>query len=166
MNPIKLFCFLLLAIFFLLTIFSVSINANPIPVYPKPKITFETTPDVSTINYTWLSIIFILDFFIDVLIIYCALILLNKAKLITDNISDFSRKNLLLSVLIISLIGIASEFLFGSWIVGVLIALIFIFISYIFVSKYILKISWKNSLRISIFAVIVNIIFWSVIFSY
>jgi len=35
----------------------------------------------------------------------------------------------------------------------------------VFVSKYILKISWKNSYRMGFFALIVNIVVWIVIFS-
>ena len=81
------------------------------------------------------------------------------------NVLDFSKKTFLFAVVIISMVGLLSELIFGAWIGGLIIALLLIFLSFVFVSRYILKISWANSYRMGLFAIIVNIAVWIVVFT-
>jgi len=107
-----------------------------------------------------------MDFFIDILIIYGGIYLLHRYNLVTiKNAFDFSKTTLLLSVFIISLVGLISELILGAWIGGLLIALLFIFLSFVLVSKYLLKLSWVNSLRMGLIALLINIVVWIAIFT-
>ena len=143
-----------------------SVFANPIPIYldPEPVISGQ-------INYTspmveWVLIVFVLDFFIDILIVYAGIYVLDKSNLIQNrDVLDFSKISFFSAVGVISIVGLLSELVFGSWAGGLIIALIIIYFSFVFVSKYILKINWKNSYRMGFFALIVNIVVWIVIFS-
>ncbi len=143
-----------------------SIFANPIPVYPDPEPVI-----LGQINYTspmveWVLIVFVLDLFIDILIVYAGIYILDKSNLIQNrDVLDFSKISFFSAVGIISIVGLLSELVFGSWAGGLLIAIIIIYFSFVFVSKYILKINWKNSYRMGFFALIVNIVVWIVIFS-
>ena len=140
--------------------------ANPIPVYPDPEPVISGQIHYPPPMIEWVIIVFILDFFIDILIVYTGIYLLDKSNLIQNrDILNFSKISFLSSVGIISIVGLLSELVFGSWAGGLIIALIIIYFSFVFVSKYILKINWKNSCRMGFFAIIVNIVVWIVIFS-
>ncbi len=155
------------AFFSILVILFIPITTgNPIPVYPNPEPDYYSSTSFSNLNFTWVLGAFIIDFFMDILIIYGGVLVLHHYNLIIDkNIFDFSKTTLLLSVLIIALVGFISELILGPWILGFLMALIIIFISFVFVSKYLLKLSWANGIRIGLIALVVNIIFWIIIFS-
>jgi len=144
----------------------VSAVANPIPVYPDPEPVFSGPSNINTLSVVWILIVFVLDFFIDILIIYAGIYLLDKSNLIKNRkVLDFSKRTLLLAVVVISMIGLLSELIFGAWIGGLIFALFFICLSFVFVSKYILKLSWANSYRMGLFAIIVNIVVWIVVFT-
>jgi len=143
-----------------------SVIANPIPIYPDPNMEFSGQSNVSMVPFYWIIFVFIIDFFIDILIVYAGILLLDRFDMIKNrNVLDFSKKTFIFSVAIISIVGLISELLFGSWIGGIILALFFIFLSFVFVSKYILKINWANSSRMGFFAIIINIIVWSIVFS-
>lgn len=150
-----------------LPIFFVTMSAgNPIPIYPDPEPVYYGSIGVSSLNIAWIAIIFIMDFFINILIIYGGIYLLHRYNLVTiKNVFDFSKTTLLMSVFIISLVGLISELILGAWIGGLLIALLFIFLSFVLVSKYLLKLSWINSLRMGLIALLINIIVWIAVFT-
>ncbi len=150
-----------------LPIFFVTMSAgNPIPIYPDPEPVYYGSIGVSSLNIAWIAIVFIMDFFIDILIIYGGIYLLHRCNLVTiKNVFDFSKTTLLMSVFIISLVGLISELILGAWIGGLLIALLFIFLSFVLVSKYLLKLSWINSLRMGLIALLINIIVWIAVFT-
>lgn len=150
-----------------LPIFFVTMSAgNPIPIYPDPEPVYYGSIGVSSLNIVWIAIVFIMDFFINILIIYGGIYLLHRYNLVTiKNVFDFSKTTLLLSVLIISLVGLISELILGAWIGGLLMALLFIFLSFVLVSKYLLKLSWINSLRMGLIALLINIIVWIAVFT-
>lgn len=150
-----------------LSFFFVTMSAgNPIPIYPDPEPVYYGSNGVSSLNIAWIAIVFIMDFFIDVLIIYGGIYLLHRYNLVTiKNAFDFSKTTLLLSVFIISLVGLISKLILGAWIGGLLIALLFIFLSFVLVSKYLLKLSWVNSLRMGLIALLINIVVWIAIFT-
>ena len=150
-----------------LPIFFVTMSAgNPIPIYPDPEPVYYGSIGVSSLNIAWIAIVFIMDFFIDILIIYGGIYLLHRYNLVTiKNVFDFSKTTLLMSVFIISLVGLISELILGAWIGGLLVALLFIFLSFVLVSKYLLKLSWINSLRMGLIALLINIIVWIAVFT-
>ena len=143
-----------------------SVTANPIPVYPDPEPVLLGKTDVNTVPIVWILFVFAIDFFIDILIVYAGIYLLDRNTLIKNrDVLNFSKKTFLFAVVIISMIGLLSELIFGAWIGGLIIALFLIFLSFVFVSRYILKVSWTNSYRIGLFAIIVNIVVWIVVFT-
>jgi len=142
------------------------INGNPIPVYPKPESTYSGSSSLNNLNFAWILGVFAIDFFLDILIVYGGIILLFQFNLISNkDIFNFSKKMFFLSILIISIIGIITELILGPWIWGFVLALFFIFLSFLIITKYFLNLEWINGARMGIIAVIINIIFWIVIFS-
>ncbi len=146
--------------------FITTCSGNPIPVYPDLEPVSTNLRDVSGLNLAWITSVFIVDFFINILIIYGGIFLLNHYNLIQNkSIFYFSKSTLFLSVIIISLIGLISELVFWTWIGGLFIALIFIFLSYVCVSNYLLRLSVPNSIRIGLIGLIINIVAWIAILS-
>jgi len=144
----------------------VSAVANPIPVYPDPKLEFSGSNNISTPSVEWILLVFVVDFFVDILIVYAGIYLLDVSNLIKNrDVLDFSKKTFLFAVVLISIAGLLSELMFGAWIGGLGVALFFIFLSFVFVSKYLLKLRLANSCRMGIFAIIVNIVVWMVVFT-
>jgi hypothetical protein len=139
-------------------------------VYPDPKPEYHLPMHIaesSSSFYLWLVFVFLLDFSIDIIIMYGGLFLLDKMSgsqkvLIFE---EFSRGYFIGSVLLISLIGLLSELMLGMWTGGVLIALGTIFLSYYFVSKKLFHLLTKQSIILGIFAIIINGVAWAIIFS-
>lgn len=143
-----------------------SVDANPIPVYPDPELEFSGSNNISPISVQWIIIVFVIDFFIDILVVYAGIYLLDVYNLIKNrDVLDFSKKTFFLAIVIISMVGLLSELMFGAWVGGLIFALLFIFLSFVFVSKYLLKLSWINSSRMGLFALIINIAIWVVVFA-
>lgn len=160
------FNFVVIVVIGLPILFITICSGNPIPVYPDLETVSTNLSDTSELNLAWIALVFILDFFINILILYGGIYLLNHYNLIENkSLSKFSKSTFLLSVIIISLIGIISELVFWTWIGGLLIALILIFLSFVFVSKYLLRLNLSNSVRMGLIGLIVNIIAWITIFS-
>ena len=155
-----------LVIFALSFLCVVSIQANPIPVYPDPKMDFSNISEVQAPSFEWIFFIFFIDFFVDILIVYSGIFILDYSNLINNReILNFSKTTFFSAVLVISLVGLLSEIIFGTWIGGLVIALFLIFLSFVFVSKYIIKISWANSFRMGLIAVTINIFVWFIVFT-
>ncbi len=146
------------------------IVSNPIPVYPDPTPNYHpptyVTPPTFSFVY-WLLFVFLMDFSIDILIMYVGLFVLDKKhgsqKLLF--FKDFSRLYFVGSVLIISLVGIVTEWLLGMWIGGVFISLGIIFLSFYLVSKKLFHLLMLQSIFMGVFAIVINSITWIVIFS-
>ncbi len=144
--------------------------SNPIPVYPDPQADYQPPTVISSSNSFfgyWLLFVFLLDFSIDVLIMYVGLYVISKlhTSQAFSFFEDFSRLYFTGSVLLISLIGILTEWLIGMWIGGVLITLCIIFLSFYIVSKKLFHLSTPHSIFMGIFAITINIISWVAIFS-
>ncbi len=153
--------------FMLIFISIATISGNPIPVYPDPEPTYQGSVSFNSLNLIWIFAVFLFDFFIDILIVYGGILLLNRFDLINNKyIFDFSKLKFFLAVFIIAIIGLISELALGPWIFGFIIALIFIFASFVFVSKYLLNLDWTNGIRLGVFALVINIMFWILIFSF
>jgi hypothetical protein len=151
-------------------IFSIStiVGGNPIPVYPDPEFLISGTPgsyDVS-INPLWITIVFVFNFALNLLIFYAGLyIIFHFHKIDEKYFSNFSRYQIILAVFLISIIGLITEFFFGTWIGGLFLVLVLVFISYVLVSKYILGLNFNNSTYLGLFATGINIVSWIVLFS-
>jgi hypothetical protein len=144
--------------------------SNPIPVYPDPRPDYQLPTVISSSNSFfgyWLLFVFLLDFAIDVLMMYAGLYVLSKHHNSSafPFFEDFSRLYFTGSVLFISLIGIFTEWLIGMWTGGVLITLCIIFLSFYIVSKKLFHLSTHHSIFMGTFAVTINGISWVVIFS-
>ena len=152
--------------FFIFTIPFVS--ANPIPVFPNPEPSY-----VSPVTYVssnqglslLIPFVFLLDFAANLLIIYFCFFLLDKAHLISlEEFQRISRYQIILTAGIISCFGILFEFLLGTWITGLGIILLVVFISYYIFCSYFFHISKNTTLYFSIIAVLINIGTWSIYF--
>jgi hypothetical protein len=132
-----------------------AVLGNPIPVYPE-----QGHPEIS-LNIPWVATVFSLNFFINVLIIYSGIYLLFIFKALKEY--NFPTGIILKAALLISLVGLISELLLGSGL-GLLLVLTFVFLSFLLLSKYLLKLSWKNGYRIALFALSINIIVWIFVF--
>jgi hypothetical protein len=159
-------------IFFSLLLFgfifciSFSIAANPIPVYPNPDAVVFSTPQRPFVSIEWIIFVYIANFFLDILIVYMGLFIIDRSNLLENqNVLDFSKKTFFLAIAIISIVGMLTELLLGSFLGGLILALIIIFFSFVFVSKYLLLLCWNNSYRMGLFAIIINILIWVFIFS-
>jgi len=113
----------------------------------------------------WISGLFIIDFFLNLLILYGGLYLLERFKLsdFEDLHNFFQKKMMFLGACIITLAGLLSEMYLLSWVGGMLGVLIIVFLSYVLVSRYLLELQWANSIRIALIAVTVNIAVWSIL---
>jgi hypothetical protein len=140
-------------------------SANPIPIYTKPGQVFSGS-SITTLNPVWIMGVFLIDFFMDILIVYGGVFVLYKFKLVkSNNLFDFSKRTFFLAILLIAIIGLITELVLGQLIIGLIFALIIIFISFILVSFYLLKLEIINSIRLALIAITINIIFWIVFFS-
>ena len=166
MNHCFRYAFILVFLLFFQAIFTILTIGNPITVYPDPGTVSTGVGTLSSLNIIWIILVFLMDFCINIFIVYGGIHLLHYiGKIKNEDIFIFSKKVFLGSLLIISIVGLSSELIFGTHIVGLLLALFSIFISYILVTKYLLKLSWTNGFLLAIFALFINIIFWLVIFT-
>lgn len=145
------------------------ISADPIPVYPKTPIgsggVNNGISQVTSISLSWIILVFLLDLGINILIIYSGIILLRYLNRVSNSfLIDLPKKNILLSVFIISSIGIISEVIFGLWIGGLMIVVLFIFLSFLLTAKKLLSLDWSDGSILGIVAIIINITTWSIIF--
>jgi hypothetical protein len=156
-----------IVIIFLFTLLITICSGNPIPVYFDPEPTSTQISSDNIVTLVWIALVFIIDFFLDILIIYGGIYLLDRNNLITNTSEIYiSKSKLFSSVIIISLVGLMSELIFWTWFGGVFLSLLFIFLSFGFASKYILKLSITNSIRMGVIGLIINIGVWIVIFSF
>jgi len=157
----------ILLILFLVVLcsFTSVVSANPLPVYRHPQSTFSGPTSGENADFTWILFAFIVDFFVDILIIYCGVILLERLRQLPNHhVYEISKIQFLGAVVFISLVGLASEWVLGGWIVGVGIALCVIFLSFVVMSRYLFGFTWRNSIGMGLFAIVVNIMVWMLFF--
>jgi hypothetical protein len=144
-----------------------TVSANPIPVYPHPQpISHGLEPPTSDHDLILLVLIYIIDFTLDLLILYGTLLLFEKRYLLDMmEIFSFRTKKVVASTVIVSLIGFFSEILLGNSIGGLCIVLVLVFVSFALIAFYILKLDRLNALRLGVIATIINILLWLVIFT-
>jgi hypothetical protein len=151
---------------FFLACFSFLGLANPIPVYPDLEPTLISTGSAETFPIMWLGLIFIINFCVDILILYGGLLVLDKFQTLPEEyVFCLSKIVFFGAVGLISFIGLVVEFILGAWFGGLLLAALLIFCSFVFVGRWLLKISWANCIRLGFFALIVNIIMWILFYS-
>ena len=117
-------------------------------------------------DITWMLFAFVVDFFVDILIIYGGVILLERLHLLPNHhVYEISKIQFLGAVVFISLVGLSTEWIFGGWFLGVGIALCIIFLSFVVMSRYLFGFTWRNSISMGLFASVVNIFVWIFIFT-
>jgi hypothetical protein len=159
--------FLFFCIIYLLSTF---VQANPIPVYPDPKPTFEPDTIVSHIQdgnfILWLLLIWFLDIALNTLFLYGGFLLLVWFHLKSEGwFHLLSRKHMIAFVVLLSSAGILSEWLLGSWIGGIVVVALVVFFSVLFLSKLLFNLDTRCSLFLAMYLLMVNLIIWAVIFS-
>ena len=160
---ISFFLFGVVLIFFWL---SYGVGANPIPVYPDPKPTLVFSGSVEPFPVMWLGLIFLINFCIDILILYFGLMILDRFKVLPEGYVISLSKGLFFgSVVVISSLGLGVEYVLGSWIGGLIIAGLVIFLSFVFVGHFLLRLSGMNSVRMGFFALMSNIVIWTIFYS-
>ena len=158
--------------FILLTnVLIVTCSANPIPVYPETNPSFEPASGINDIRepgfVIWLALVSLLDFAANMLFLYAGLFLLIVFKLQKESwFIRISRYRLISGVLLLSTLGILSEWLIGSSLGSLLfIALI------VFVVTFLIGLKWfdlkiVSSSVLSGYMVFANVISWIIIFSF
>ena len=140
--------------------------ANPIPVYPDPEPALVVSGGAEPFPIVWLGLIFIINFCVDILILYGGLVLLDRFHVLPeDYVLSLTKIVFFMSVGLISLIGLIVEYVLGAWVGGLLLAAGVIFCSFVFVGRWLLEISLVNGVRLGLFAVVVNIVLWTVFYS-
>ena len=146
---------------------SISVGANPIPVYPDPEPTLVSSGHVQPFPVVWLGLIFMMNFCVDILILYVGLLVLDSFQMLPEEyVFSLSKRLFLGSVAVISIFGLSVEYILGSWIGGLGIAALVIFGSFVIVSHFLLNLSGVNSVRLGLFALLINIVMWIIFYSF
>jgi hypothetical protein len=152
--------YIFIGFFLLCIVFRVS--GNPIPVYLDPEPVYqEPGAAASSIDIYWLVPVFVIDFWMNVFVLYGGGLLLVCHCHRIGYVLDFSRGVFLVSVFFISLVGLLAEGFLGGWIGGLFLSLIFIFLSIIVVSRWLLRLDWVNSVIMGLFALFINVLVWT-----
>ena len=156
-----------LCLTFSIIYFSMCVVANPIPVYPDPEPTLISYSGGSEpFPFVWIVLIFVINFCVDVLILYGGLLLLDRFRVIPEEyVLSLSKSRLFTAVGLISFTGVVVEYILGSWIGGLLLAALVIMGSFVFVGNWLLNLSWPNSFRLGGFALLINIVLWIIFYT-
>ena len=154
---------------FILCLHTTSSFANPIPVYPDPKPTFEPSTAITNAqnaNFVlWLLLIWCLDVALNTLFLYGGFLLLVRFNMeSTGWFSQISRNNMVAGILLLSVAGITSEWLIGSWLGGIIFIASVVFITTYFLGKYFFELKSGSSLFIAGYMVVLNLVSWAIIF--
>jgi len=157
-------CFFIFTLF--ITLCSYIVLGNPIPVNPDPTPVLVGVDTSAVVEPVWIGLIFVIDFFFNLLILYGALYILDRfSALFEEKNFTYSTRNIISAALLISIVGIVSEVFLGGWYGGLLIVLFIVFLSYMLVSRFIFHINLVGRIRIGCIALIVNFFVWLVVFS-
>ena len=151
-----------------LVVLSLSIicSANPIPVYPNPEPTLISGGTSESFPIFWLVLIFIINFCVDILILYGGILVLDRFQVLPEEyVFNLSKTVFFVAVGLISLTGLLVEYFLGAWFGGLLVAALIILCSFVFVGRWLLNLVWINSVRLGAFALTINIIMWIIFYS-
>ena len=152
--------------FFVFVSLSIICSANPIPVYPNLEPTLVSGGTSESFPGLWLGFIFIINFCVDILILYGGLLVLDRFQVLPEEyVFNLSKIVFFVAVGLISITGLVVEYFLGAWFGGLLLAALVILCSFIFVGRWLLKLSWGNSIRLGVFALTINIIMWIIFYS-
>lgn len=152
--------------FFLLLSLSIICSANPIPVYPNPEPSLVSGGTSESFPGFWLVLLFIINFCVDILILYGGLLVLDRFQVLPEEyVFNLSKIVFFIAVGLISSTGLLVEYFLGAWFGGLLLAALVILCSFVFVGRWLLCLAWANSVRLGVFAVTINIIMWIIFYS-
>jgi hypothetical protein len=166
----KQVCICLLFLVFIFCVYNISSIANPIPVYPDPKPTFEPTTAITQVQnesfVLWLILIWFLDIALNTLFLYGGFLLLVRLHMeSTGWFSQVPRKTIVIGIFLLSIAGIISEWLIGSWLGGIFFIAIVVFVITYLLSQYLFKLKSSSSLFIAFYMIVLNLISWAIIYS-
>ena len=148
-----------------LVMYTVIIAANPIPIPPHPQQNFPSYHNEQGLPIAWIIIIFIVDFFLDTLLLYAGVLFLERfTHLSSHQVFDMPKTKFFSAVLIISLVGLSSEWILGSTVLGLFLTLCCVFLSFCLVCHYMFRFTWRNASYLGGFASLINLLIWIVLF--
>lgn len=165
-NKGKALMLTLLLLTSILSFFIISSSANPIPVYPDPSPQFQPTKAVSDVQESsfvlWVLLVFCLDIGLNTIFLYGGFYLLRFLKLASSSwFNQIPRQNMITAIVLLSIGGILSEWLIGSWLGGFFfISLLVFFLVYLFGLHY-FNLDRVSTMVLSVYMVIVNLISWT-----
>jgi hypothetical protein len=154
-----------LGVFLLILCFQAGVVANPIPIEPHPETDIPNVPHGQGITTGWIITVFILDFFLDILLVYAGVLLLGRFNLISSPQVCTMRKTTFFSaIFFISLVGFSSEWILGTTFWSLFVILWIVLFSFFIAARYLFKFTWSSALYLGVFASIVNLLVWIVLF--
>ncbi|HVQ01573.1 MAG TPA: hypothetical protein VMT57_08665 [Candidatus Thermoplasmatota archaeon] len=159
-------CLLSLGILFVLSGFTIGVLANPIPIEPHPPTGIPVISSSQSAIAGWVLFVFIVDFFLDTLLVYGGVFLLGYLHLLLPHqVLAMPKTRFFTGVLFISLVGFMAEWGLGVTFWGLFITLWIVLFSFCVVSRYLYGFTWKNAVYFGVFASLVNLLVWLVLFN-
>jgi hypothetical protein len=150
-----------LGVLLLLLCFKANVVANPIPIEPHPETDIPSIPHGLGITTGWIIAIFILDFFLDILLLYAGVLLLGRLNLLSpQQVFAMPKTTFFSAIFLISLVGFSSEWILGTTLWALFVILWFVLFSFAIVARYLFKFKWSNALYLGGFASIINLLVW------
>jgi len=154
-----------LGLFLLLCCVALNGVANPIPIEPHPGTNLPNIPHGESITIGWIIAVYIIDFFLDTLLMYAGVLLLGRFNVLSpQQVFAMPKTTFFLAVFLISLVGFSAEWLLGASALGLFLILWVVVVSFMSTARYLLKFAWVNALYLGVFAAIVNLCVWILLF--
>jgi len=157
----RVFSSVSLGVLLLLLCFIASVVANPIPIEPHPETDLSGIPHGQGITTGWIIAVFIIDFFLDTLLVYAGVLLLGRFNLFSpQQVFAMPKTTFFSAIFLISLVGFSSEWILGTTIWALFVILWFVLLSFAVAARYLFKFTWSNALYLGGFASIINLLVW------
>jgi hypothetical protein len=162
----RAFRFVCLGILLVLLGSSASVCANPIPIEPHPPTNLPGIIHSREGTVGWIIAIFVIDFFLDTLLVYGGVLVLGRLRLLSpQQVFAMPKTTFFSGVLLISFVGFSAEWVLGVMFWGLFVTLWVVLFSFCVVSRYLYKFTWSNALYFGGFASLINLLVWVVLFN-
>ena len=150
-----------LGVLLLLLCFKANVVANPIPIEPHPETGLPGIPHGPGITTGWIIAVFIIDFFLDTLLVYTGVLLLGRFNLLSpQQVFAIPKTTFFSAIFLIGLVGFSSEWILGTTIWALFVILWFVLLSFAVATRYLFTFTWSNALYLGGFASIINLLVW------
>jgi hypothetical protein len=161
----RVFCFVPLMLFLVLFSFQGGVVANPIPIEPHPETDLQSVPHGQGITTGWIIAVFIIDFFLDTLLVYAGVLLLGRFNLLLpQQVFAMPKTTFFLAIFLISLVGFSSEWILGTTFWSLFVIVCLVLLSFFIAARYLFKFTWSNALYLGGFASFINLLVWIMLF--